>query len=250
MTMRQLGVAAIAILVFGASASLAKNKAEPAPARPPTAAEANRILAFARETRQAKGCEAALADYRVIAAMGEGFEAAQDELGECLLEAPGASAIETTLRREEALFWLRRAAYAGNARAQRALAELYAGPKNPEHSDLEALKWALLYEANPDASLYGYKDFPRTFVPGLKGVLSPEAVEEAQAFVKNFTPVRLALYQGPPRREAGQRGEERRALGAEGPYGGPRPRGPGRPGGEGPGGESPGGDGDEGGQPY
>ncbi|MGE0408153.1 MAG: hypothetical protein AB7P23_02695 [Amphiplicatus sp.] len=200
----------IAGLCLAAScASYAKEAEFDGPVRTtaPSQADAARVMAYARDLRKEKGCEAAAPAYRVIAAMGEGFETAQHELGECLLSMQGARPEETALFRKEGLFWLERAAYAGNARAQRALALLYGAGDNAARAPAEALKWALVYQKNPDADLYGYQSLPPTYVPGLRKDLGDAAIADAEAFAKGFSPIRLGVYSGPPRPKRTERSE-------------------------------------------
>ena len=180
-----------------ACAAEARDKDKP----PPDAGmNAARLLSVARETREAEGCAAAAPTYRVVAGMGEGQEAAQHELGECLILMEGANAAETALFRQEGLFWLTRAAYAGNARAQRALAFHYGSRANASGSPAEALKWALVYQKNREADLYGYKALPETFVPGLTKDAGPDAAAEAEALATGAAPLPLAKF-SPPSRE-------------------------------------------------
>jgi TPR repeat protein len=184
--------AAVLCAAFGAAS--AKDKA------PPLAfgeEAAPKLLAEARKAREAAGCLDAAPLYRVVAAMGEGEEAAQHELGECLLLIAGAKPQETALFRMEGEFWLTRAAFAGNARAQRALSVHYGSAANPDASPAEALKWALVYGKNGESDVYGYKSLPPTFAPGLKAALSPEEVAEAEAFAASFTPIALAPFKAP-----------------------------------------------------
>ncbi len=205
-----LSAAALACLVLAvADPALAKKKPDLEAARAPSEAEAARILSWARDIRDQKGCAEAAPAYRVVAAMGEGFEPAQHELGECLTTMTGARSEETALFREEAQFWLRRAAYAGNARAQRALSILYGSGASEAHSPIEALKWALIYEKNSEADLYGYKALPPTYVPGLKNDLGAEDVAAAEAFATGFAPLKLGVYAGPPRPELEKGGTRR-----------------------------------------
>lgn len=165
------------------------------------------LLSHARETRDTRGCAAAAPGLRVVAAMGEGQEPAQHELGDCLLSMTGANATETALFREEGLFWLTRAAYAGNARAQRALAVQYGAATASDSERAMALKWALVYGRNAEADLYGFKALPATFVPGLKQGLPADKVAEAEAFAASFTRLPLAPYTPPAAAiRAGQRG--------------------------------------------
>lgn len=168
------------------------------PKAPPMAgsgANGEAILAEARKTRTGEGCAAAAPAYRVAAGMGAGFEAAQHELGECLIAMTGASPAETALFHDEGLFWLRRAAFAGNARAERALALFYGAANNSLGSPAEALKWALVYQKNGDAELFGYQGLPPTFTPGLARAVSPEDLAAAESFAASFSPIALAPYQ-------------------------------------------------------
>lgn len=191
------------------------------PAAPPEVSEddAGRLTSYARKLRETKGCAFALAAYRVIAGMGEGNEAAQHELGECLMEVGGATATETALFRQEGRFWLTRAAYAGNARAQRRLVLEMSAPASALHDPKAALQWALVYNGNPTSDLYGYKELPKTLVPGLQASLTPEAIAEAEAFATSFTPLYLQKFEAPKRDKA--KGDPRR------PPPGARPRRPG-----------------------
>lgn len=162
------------------------------------------LLAEARRVKDRDGCAAAAPTYRVVAAMGAGQEAAQDELGECLLAEETTNATEKTLYKQEALFWLTRAAYAGNARAQRALAVYYAPEVLGAAANAEALKWALVYQKNSDAALYGYHDLPTTLASGLKATLGPKASADAEAFAAHFTPTTLPAFT-PPKLKRGKR---------------------------------------------
>jgi hypothetical protein len=178
------------------------------------------ILAQARKTLTDKGCAQAAPAYRVAAGMGEGFESAQHELGECLIALSGISPAETALFRQEGVFWLTRAAYAGNARAQRALALFYGAADNPVGSPGEALRWAMLYGKNSDSDLFGYQGLPPTFAPGLKAALSPAERAEVDKFVAEFAPITLTPFAS-ARAEPERRGE---AAGERPPAGGRPPQ--------------------------
>ncbi len=187
--------------------------------------DAGRLMNFARNLREEKGCAGAAPAFRVVAAMGEGEEAAQHELGECLLELKGATDVETALFRQEGEFWLTRAAFAGNARAQRKLVIEMASPASPLHNPKGALMWALIYGKNPTADLYGYKALPATLVPGLRSSLNEADAAEAEAFAKDFAPLPLSKFEGPKREDKkGERGPfEGRPDGARPPGGRRRP---------------------------
>ncbi len=224
--MKSIVIVAAAVVLSAEAFAQGEASPPPLPAEAPAAEEpavhqdgAGRLTAFARKLRADKGCTEAAPAFRVVAAMGEGNEAAQHELAECLLEMQGATPTEAALFREEARFWLTRAAYAGNARAQRRLVTDMAAPANALHDPKGALQWALVYEKNPTADLYGFKELPKTLIPGLKASLSPEAVAEAEAFAANFTPLALAKFEAPQAQKPA--GERRR------PPPGARPRRPG-----------------------
>lgn len=161
--------------------------------------DAGRLIMFARKLREDKGCADAAPAFRVIAGMGEGQEAAQHELGECLLTMKGSNDIEAALFRQEGEFWMTRAAFAGNARAQRKLAMEMASPASPIHSPKGSLQWALVYQKNPTADLYGYGPLPPTLLPGLKSSLSAAEIAEAETFATEFAPLPLAKFEGPKR---------------------------------------------------
>lgn len=185
--------------------------------------DAGRLIMYARKLREEKGCAEAAPTFRVIAGMGEGQEAAQHELGECLFEMTGANETETSLFHQEGVFWLTRAAFAGNARAQRKLAMAMASPADPLHDAKGALKWALVYQKNPTADLYGYGPFPPTLIPGLKSSLSSADVLDAEKFAAEFNPLPLKKFEGPARNA--KRGSSGRT-----PERGRPPRGRRRPG--------------------
>jgi len=212
-----------ALFAFTACASAPTNSGlqNQAELRPPTQTEAERMMKQARETRAKKGCQEAAPAFRVIAGMGAGFEPAQHELAECLLTMTGASPTETALFRKEAMFWLERAAYAGNARAQRKLATLHGAPSGEFSDNAAALGWALVYGKNGQADLYGYKSLPATFAPGLEALLSQEDLASAHSFVENFEILRLGIYAPPPRRQH-KEGESQRQR-PDGRPGGKRP---------------------------
>ncbi|MEM1396594.1 MAG: hypothetical protein AAGH38_03990 [Pseudomonadota bacterium] len=171
-----------------------------------------RVLARARAALKKDGCKAAAPAYRVAASMGADFEAAQYELGDCLITMSGTTQLETDLFRQEGMFWLNRAAHAGNARAQYRLATLHASPVSGAHDPLTSLKWSLLYNDNPEADLYGQGPLPSTMVPGLMQDLSPEAVAEAEAFVSGFEPITLEKFETKKSDGASDRDDLRREI--------------------------------------
>ncbi|MEL7491536.1 MAG: hypothetical protein AAGJ73_12525 [Pseudomonadota bacterium] len=162
-------------------------------------------LAAARKLKSEKGCAAAAPTYRVTAAMGEGFEVAQSELGFCLLRMTGDTDAETALFEQEGVFWLTRAAYAGEARAQRRLAE----HAHAAGDDEAALGWALAFAANSQTDLFSLSPLPGDFIAQASASLSDAQIEAAQQFADRLPAIKMAGYtptQGSRERpQAGQR---------------------------------------------
>ena len=165
-------------------------KSGPQPVNP---LQGGRHLTFARKIETDKGCEDATPAYRAIAALGEGFEVAQAELGECLLTMTGASEVETALFQQEGIFWLERASFAGEARAQRMLSEALGSRPEREHK-LRALSWSLVYSNNADTGLYGYKPLHPSFISELKSGLTAEEIKQAEEFSADFSIIRMSQY--------------------------------------------------------
>ncbi|VAW06538.1 hypothetical protein MNBD_ALPHA05-1504 [hydrothermal vent metagenome] len=170
----------------------------------PSINQPERLLAYARQTQANKGCDKAIPTYRVIAGFGEGFEVAQYELGACLLEIAPTSK-QAALLTQEGLFWLRRAAWAGNARAQWRLAMVLSGaPASPHAGNVdavptEAMGWALVYKENGTRALYGLAPvFPKV-LNHLNTTLSQSAKAEATTFADDFVEVKMAIYTPPAR---------------------------------------------------
>lgn len=182
------------------------------------------LLSKAREIQAEQGCAAAIPAYRVISSFGEGYHVAQYELGACLLSLEGKGQAETDLFRMESVFWLNRAAWAGNARAQQKLAYLLSGdPAQPMASirpdPEQAAMWAIVYHANSARELYGLAEISPSVADHLAATLTPEEQQQAEAAAAAFQPIEMARFI-PPRGErareaagrqgAGQRGGRRR----------------------------------------
>lgn len=163
-------------------------------------AQSERLLVHAREERSEAGCAKAIPTYRVVASFGKGYDVAQYELGACLLdvEADGGDA---ALLRDEGVLWLRRAAYAGNARAQLALAEALA-----TNEPVEAQGWALVYAENAAHELYGLPNLSPAARRHLDASLSEAERQTAAAFARDFTEIDMAVFTPPPSERAAQRG--------------------------------------------
>ncbi len=174
------------------------------------ASQSERILADARKKRSERDCMAAIPSYRVVASFGKGHDTAQYELGACLLEANADAAAATTLLREEGLFWLRRAAYAGNARAQLALSGALSGAEGHAvvglRPDLvEGYGWSLIYADNAAHKLYGLPDLHPVAADHFRGQMSDAMVGDAEAFAAAYRKIEMAVFT-PPASERGEAG--------------------------------------------
>ncbi len=169
------------------------------------------LLAQARDMNAREGCARAAPVYRIVSSHGEGHEVAQYELGACLLEMTGASDAETTLFRQEALFWLERAAWAGNPRAQGKLAELLSGAPAygatfvPADAQ-EAMMWSIVYAANGVRDVYGLRDLPPLVRDHLSASISPQALAAAQREANAYVKISMSEFVPTARGDENQRG--------------------------------------------
>ncbi len=197
--MRIAAIAFISIFISSGCATQAPEQNGPRFVGPPSIEQSQQLLSLAQGVRNRDGCAEAAPIYRVLSGFGEGLELAQFELGECLLEIESENANETALFQQEALFWLERAAFAGNGRAQRKLAEVHAANPTLQSSAEKALGWTLIYATNGDKEVYGLRAFPDTFEAGLRASLSDEATAKAEAFAKDFSLIHMSIYTLPSR---------------------------------------------------
>ena len=159
-----------------------------------------RLLSHARDEQAKKGCAPAVPAYRVAASFGDGYEVAQYELGACLLEVEATSDVEASLLAQEAQFWLNRAAWAGNARAQNKLATILSGANHTSAgltpAPAEAIKWALVYEQNSARKLYNMKPVSMPVMEHLRATLDQSAFDDAQNFATTFRPISMPGFTG------------------------------------------------------
>lgn len=176
------------------------------------ASQAERILADARSKKSDKDCMAAIPSYRVVASLGKGHDTAQYELGACLLEANADTTSATALLRDEGLLWLRRAAYAGNARAQLALAGALSGASGHEVAGLqpdlvEAYGWSLIYADNAAHNLYGLPDLHPVAADHFRSQMTDAMISDANAFAADYQEIEMAVFT-PPASARGARGPQ------------------------------------------
>lgn len=173
--------------------------------------EPSALLAQARDLQAKQGCAKAAPVYRIVSSHGDGHDTAQYELGACLLEIDGESDAETALFRQEALFWLTRAAWAGNARAQGKLAEALSGA--PAYGATQfsadpvaAMAWAIVYDANGSRETFGLRPLSGRVMDHLRGALTPAEEAAARARAAQFTKISMEAFVPTARSDEG-RGE-------------------------------------------
>lgn len=103
----------------------------------------NALYRRTMEIKAAGDCNAALPALQTLAQQGHGYDGAQQALGECLIQTAAADSQTAQL---EGLIWLRRAAEAGRAEAQGALALFYLNGPLALQDEQEALFWYALYK--------------------------------------------------------------------------------------------------------
>ncbi len=188
--------------------------------RTPNAAlyQPQRLLDHARNLQAEKGCAAAAPMYRVIASFGVGYDVAQYELGACLKTMTGENDPETALFQKEAALWLERAAWAGNARAQKDLAILLSGADRQARTTADpaaALGWALVYEENAQRELFGLQNITPPILSHIHARLTADQKRAAEAFAANFEEITLASFT-PPAAQRGERASGRPDAGSIG----------------------------------
>lgn len=206
---------ALAFSVAACASGGKKHAAGPAPGLQ----QPGKLLSLARDTQAKKGCTKAIPAYRVISSFGDGYDVAQYELGACLLEATSDNPAEVELFQEEAVFWLRRSAWAGNARAQLKLAHELSGAgdvslnthANPE----EAMGWSIVYNENAKRDLYDLPDVTESVANHLNATLDGAATARAVAFADDFQAITMASFT-PPRQQEGSARRQSRPQGQPG----------------------------------
>ncbi len=208
---RWIVLAAFAALAAGCASSKPRDGSEPDPGASAGVNEPSQLLRRARDLQSKEGCAKAVPVYRIVSGYGEDYDVAQHELGACLLEMTGESDAETSLFRQEALFWLNRAAWAGNPRAQGKLAEILSGaPRyavaHVEADPQQALVWSIIYSDNSVRDTYGLKATPPLVSDHLQSTLPEPQKEAAQVEAAGFRKIVMSGFE-PMADESDQMGE-------------------------------------------
>jgi len=179
--------------------------------RPPGQESFSQVLAM----RTDQGCEAAIPPLRRFASYGGGFEIAQFELGDCLVEEARATnddAGRAALAREAEAVLLK-AANSNEPNAQGLLTALYFRGDVLGKDVVEAGKWFLLYSRNNLRINLGARALPKGLETDMRNTLTEDQWKAATAAADAFD-VTIQPSVAPPERE-----------GSEGEGGGTPPRG-------------------------
>jgi|GEM_PF-1908675 len=158
--------------------------------RPPGEESFSQVLLMRTE----QGCPAAIPPLRRFASYGGGFEIAQFQLGDCLVEVARATDDATERRKaaEEAQDVLLKAANSNEPNAQGLLAQLYFRGDVLERDLVAAGKWLLLYRRNNLRINLGARDLPAGLERDMRQTLTDaqwaEATREADAFEVTIQP--------------------------------------------------------------
>ena len=100
------------------------------------------------------------------------------------------------------MVWLTRAAWAGDARAQKQLAARLSGaPDNalagPYAKPTDAMGWALVYDNNPAKKLYALTPLHPAILTHLDATLADAEKNAAAAFAKEFAKIKMAAFVPP-----------------------------------------------------
>lgn len=214
MVFRSLGLCTFVLVAACASSAAQPDERGPSRGGQASLNQPSLLLSKAREIQAEKGCAAAMPTYRVLSSFGKGHHVAQYELGACLLTVSAAEDAETALFRMESVFWLHRAAWAGDARAQSKLAEILSGadPHRNMHvhpSPEEAAMWVIVYAENSERALYNLPDVAPSVISHLTAVLTPDARQRAEKAAKEFQTIDMTIFTPPRQQRAARTGGER-----------------------------------------
>ncbi|MGB5950458.1 MAG: hypothetical protein WBG82_14155 [Parvibaculum sp.] len=174
--------ACLAMLVLGACGGGEARKRDANGNLVPTARELDPAGTLYAETvaqAESGNCEADTINVLTcFSYRGHGYEGAQTALGQCLLR---------TGRTQDGLTWLRRAAEAGGADAQKRLAQVYANGKLVAQDNVEAATWNKLYLRNPALLSLGVQP-DRSVAETLSGRLTAQENAAADHRANAFTP--------------------------------------------------------------
>jgi len=149
--------------------------------------------AIAEDLRMQGKCDKAVPMLRLVVERGSGYQIAQFDLGECLLDMAKAQpdAAKAADMRNEGAMWIVRAADGGFNKAQAAAVLLYLDGTGVTVDPVEAEKWALLYHSNGIRLALGLPDIKPDVKDRLDTILTDLTRHEAQSRADAWTPPQL-----------------------------------------------------------
>lgn len=155
--------------------------------RPPGQESYSQALAM----RESQGCSAAVTPLRRFASYGGGFEIAQFQLGDCLVEEARATpdAVKRDDLAQEALTNLLKAANSNEPNAQGLLADLYFKGDIIPQDKVAAGMWLLLYQRNNLRINLGARSLSSGLQADMLKGLSDDEWAQARVKADEFQPV-------------------------------------------------------------
>lgn len=149
--------------------------------------------------KQNNDCPHAIPLLEPMAKRGHGFEVAQYELGQCLIETARAAASPADVARTRAdgAAWILKAANSDIPAAQEEAIHLYQDGIGVAADPLEAGKWLLVLERNPLRRVYGPADIDPSVEKALRKTLTSAQWAEAQARADRWQPVDQPTVEAP-----------------------------------------------------
>lgn len=149
--------------------------------------------AIAEDLRMQGKCDKAVPMLRLVVERGSGYQIAQFDLGECLLDMAKAEpdAKKAADMRNEGAMWVVRAADGGFNKAQAAAVLLYLDGTGVTADPVEAEKWALLYHSNGIRLALGLPDIAPDVKDRLDTVLTDATRHDARTRADAWTPPQL-----------------------------------------------------------
>jgi TPR repeat protein len=151
---------------------------------------------IAEDQRMKGHCDIAIPTFRRLAALGEGYEGAEYNLGLCLLDiAKVEHDAQQTADQQEGIKHLVGAANAGFGKAQIRVIALYLDGKDVPVDPVEAQKWALIYHDNGTRLALGLPDIPPELRTRLDTALIGTMRADARKRADAWAPVTVASDQ-------------------------------------------------------
>jgi TPR repeat protein len=138
-------------------------------------------------------CNEAIPIYGALADLGRGYELAEFNLGQCLIEVSknAQDAQQAANLKREAARHILKAANTGLPNAQLALVTVYLDGVGIGSDPVEAGKWSLIYHSNGTRMALGLPDVPSEVQARLDAALTDKTWSDAQSRAAAWTPPTL-----------------------------------------------------------